>query len=261
MERIERIKEELEPLRNKLLNHRLYEALSGIDDIRTFMEKHAFAVWDFMSLLKALQSKLTCTSVPWKPVPNPEVARFINNIVMEEETDKNEYGKVKSHYEMYLDAMMEIDANTTKIQNFVSIVYNTEDLSNAMELASLERIEADFMIFTFGVIQRGKLHQMASAFTFGREELIPEMFMEIVKNYEKNNNQSYPKLRHYLQRHIELDQEENRPYPLKMIEDICGNDPKKWEEVIITAKAALQARINLWDDITELILENARVVE
>jgi len=54
------ILEELDYLRAELINHSLYKEVKTTKDIQLFTEQHAFAVWDFMSLLKALQLHLTC---------------------------------------------------------------------------------------------------------------------------------------------------------------------------------------------------------
>ena len=80
--RIEEINKNLTPFRNEITNHTIYKNLKSVDDIAVLMEHHVYAVWDFMSLLKALQSLLTCTSSPWKPVGNSNVRRLINSIVL-----------------------------------------------------------------------------------------------------------------------------------------------------------------------------------
>ena len=45
--------------REKLQNHKIYFSIKNIDHLKTFMNSHVFAVWDFMSILKYLQNQLT----------------------------------------------------------------------------------------------------------------------------------------------------------------------------------------------------------
>jgi len=91
------ILEELDYLRAELINHSLYKEVKTTKDIQLFTEQHAFAVWDFMSLLKALQLHLTCVSLPWTPSSNPTTRRFINEIVFGEESDIDQKGVTMSH--------------------------------------------------------------------------------------------------------------------------------------------------------------------
>jgi len=67
--------------------HPLYEHVSDEHSLRLLMRTHVFAVWDFQSLLKSLQRSLTCVEVPWLPTADAEARRFVNEIVLEEESD------------------------------------------------------------------------------------------------------------------------------------------------------------------------------
>ena len=224
-----------------ITNHIIYKNLKSVDDIAVLMEHHVYAVWDFMSLLKALQSLLTCTSSPWKPVGNSNVRRLINSIVLEEESDVDADNNPSSHYEMYLDAMKQCGANTEPIERFVEKVNkdNIPSVSNAID---------HFLSTTFNVINSNEAHKIASALTFGREDLIPDMFTAIVDEYNTENN--LDKFVYYLERHIELDGGDHGPLALELISNLCGNDEKKWKEVEETAIASLVARKKLWDEVS-----------
>ena len=257
MSRLKAIELQLEPLRDQLKSHSLYSTLSNMDDVAVFMEKHVFAVWDFMSLLKSLQNHLTNVNVPWTPKGDGATARFINEIVMAEESDINELGVPMSHYEMYLDAMAQVGANTSAIGLFVNAIENRDSLETAAKRIDLETPILEFIQFTMGVVNSNKPHCIASAFTFGREDVIPDMFLEIVSQSQtQDNDKTYGKLLYYLNRHIELDGDEHGPISLKMVAELCGEDANKWEEVLETAKEALKFRLKLWDHITDTILKH-----
>ncbi|RFC55575.1 DUF3050 domain-containing protein [Brumimicrobium aurantiacum] len=249
MNNLELIEQRTQDLRSQLKNHNLYRNLNAVKDVSLFMEKHVYAVWDFMSLLKALQISLTCVSLPWKPVKNEKTARFINEIVLGEESDVNEKGVPKSHYEMYLDAMDEVGADTSRISKFVEEVGDLSSVNEYLDQADLKPAEKEFLKFTFDVIQSNEIHKIAAAFTFGREDLIPDMFIAIIEKSNNEHNVDYPKLMYYLKRHIELDGDEHGPLSLEMISELCGEDQQKWDEVVQISIAALQKRVELWDEI------------
>src|SRR5262245_49472766 len=116
------LRAELAPTRARLLAHPLYTRIDGLESLRVFQEHHVFAVWDFMSLLKALQRHLTCVDVPWTPRASTTAARFVNEIVLGEESDELEPGRCVSHFELYRAAMRETGARTDSVDLFIAQV-------------------------------------------------------------------------------------------------------------------------------------------
>ncbi|MFY0482726.1 DUF3050 domain-containing protein [Flavobacterium sp. PLA-1-15] len=251
---IETVNASIQTQKEILLNHPLYKKVQNLDDLHRFLESHVYAVWDFMSLLKALQSKLTSTTTPWVPVGNPEIRYLINEIVLAEETDLNRDGKRQSHYEMYIDAMKDCGANVSEIESFLENVISTKNIFVAIKQSDLHPMIKEFLTFTFSVIEEGKPHEIAAAFTFGREDLIPSMFTEILRNFQNNfPDVDLSKLIYYFERHIELDADEHGPMAMQMIEELCGNNENHWDEVKNISIQALDTRIGLWNAIEELI--------
>ena len=245
---ISHVTQEIQSLQEQLLNHPLYKKIKTPDDLLVFMEHHVYAVWDFMSLLKALQNGLTCTKTPWKPVGNAETRYLINEIVLAEETDINANGKRQSHYEMYVDAMHKAGASTVAIEKLLATDFDVFSLNDA--IADLPAGVSQFLKFTFDIIDKGNLHEIAAAFTFGRENLIPSMFTAIIGEIEVNfPTKDLSDFKYYFDRHIELDEDEHGPMALQMMVHLCGTDEQKWNEVVAVSKQALRVRLGLWDGI------------
>jgi hypothetical protein len=249
---IETLRNQIEQARESVLNHPIYSEVKTADDLRLFTEAHVYAVWDFMSMLKALQNTLTCTTTPWIPVSTGKTRYLINEIVKDEECDVDENGNRTSHYEMYLAAMREIGADTSNIEKLVLSIANGRAIEEILPQISSVAIR-NFLSFTFDLIQEGKPHKIAAAFTFGREDLIPEMFTRLVKDLEEKGELKAPKLLYYLERHIEIDGGEHSHLALEMIQELCGMDGQKWSEATDAAISALEHRALLWTSITNRI--------
>ena len=242
------ISQNLEPLKNRLRNHSLYSKIKDVDDLNIFSNAHVYAVWDFMSLLKFLQINLTSISIPWFPSKNTTTAKLINEIVAGEETDEDQEGQPVSHFEMYIDSIEEFGLNTSEIINNLNTLNNIETIDKDIEKLDIKSYVKDFLKFTFSVIKRGKIHEVASVFTFGREDLIPDMFIPLIEGINSENN-DLNKLIYYFKRHIEVDGDMHGPMSMEMLSYLCNNDPSKISESALIAEKALLARISLWDGI------------
>lgn len=239
----------IKPLSDELESHDVFTNLNTLDELRVFMEHHVFAVWDFMSLLKRLQEINVPHGSPWVPNSNGNVVRFINEIVMEEESDQS-YGSngegYSSHFEIYLQAMKEVGASTSVIDDFLSSV-RVDGIEKALN-KYIPNPSREFMRYTFGLIERGKGHEIAASFAIGRESIVPIMFKRILDQTNITVDEA-PVFHYYLERHAHLDGEHHGPMALRLLDDLCDQNEKKEQEVIDEVRSSLGARIKLWDGV------------
>ena len=245
---IERLKAAVEPARRAVLDHGVYGELKSLEAVAAFMENHVFAVWDFMSLLKSLQNRLTCVRVPWVPQGPATSRRLINDIVLVEESDEFGAGYI-SHFELYLDGMRQAGADTSRIDAFLDLLRADTPVSVALVQAGVPAPAAEFVATTWGFIDGAPTHCQAAAFAFGREDLIPSMFDQVAALNAQSRRLTL--FVDYLRRHIQVDEEEHTPMAMQMLADLCGEDKAKWHECEQTVTAALAARARLWDGILE----------
>jgi hypothetical protein len=201
-----------------------------------------------MSLLKTLQNKLTCTQIPWTPVGNATTRFFINEIVLGEESDSDPEGQYISHFELYLKAMKQAGASTLKIDHFLNLISAGISVKDALHQADVPSESADFVLFTFEQIEQRGVHELAALFTYGREDLIPSMFISLIESLNQEH-QNLGTFLYYLQRHIELDGDHHGQLSLQMTESLVNHDPKKQTEVDHIIEAGYNQRIQLWDGI------------
>lgn len=251
-ERLQKIQQAAQPHIDAVAQHPVFRRLTSIAALRVFMEHHVYAVWDFMSLLKALQRAVTCVDLPWVPVGDPAIRRFINEIVLDEESDmvalNGDTPVAISHFELYLQAMERVGAETVGVRAFLLRVREGASMDEALMGARVPSAARQFVRTTMGVVDMKRVHTIAAAFTFGREQAIPSMFLPIVEALDDADDRTATLIT-YLERHIDMDGGDHGPLSLQLLAGLCGDDQLFWDESTTAAIAALQARNRLWDGI------------
>jgi hypothetical protein len=92
---------------------------------------------------------------------------------------------------------------------------------------------------------------VVAAFTYGREDVIPDMFRQLISMLAEEDPGTWEAFRFYLERHIEHDDERHGPICRRIVARMCAEDPVKWAEASETARLAIEARIEFWDSLME----------
>lgn len=240
----------------QLSEHPIFSAIQSQADLRTFMQTHVFAVWDFMTLTKRLQAELTCVRLPWLPVLDCAAARLINDIVLGEETDEHPAGGHCSHFELYLEAMAEVGADTHPARRFVELQREGVNYAAALHAVGASPAAQAFVGHTLEVALHAPAHEVAAAFLHGRESVIPSMFQQLLAQWRIDRAQA-PTFHYYLQRHIELDGDNHGPAAERLLARLTGAHPQRQHQGLAAAIAAVESRITLWDHLHASLL-NAR---
>jgi DUF3050 family protein len=239
-------------LRDQMVNHPVFTEIRDLDCLKTFMEAHVFAVWDFMSLVKRLQRDLTCVALPWLPPQDRRAARLINQIVLGEETDTGPNGEPISHLELYLAAMREIGANVEKFERFRSTLASGIDLSTAFDRAAAPGFVRAFTGYTLTVAREAPLLAVISSFFYGREDVIPHMFASLLDRWGVDAAKA-PMFVYYLERHIAIDEGEHGPAAEAILSSAIGGDQLRRAQVLAAARDSIQARIRFWDGLRDCL--------
>lgn len=238
----------LQSLKLQLGQHPLYGKVTSMDHLRIFMEHHVFAVWDFMSLAKRLQRDLTSEQVPWIPRPQALYTRLINEIMLDEESDDDGRGGYASHFELYLAAMSEAGADTTPVRRFVQALQQGQEPGPALERLEVPVAVREFVLHTLHIALNAPLQQVAAAFFYGREDLIPGLFSALLQQWQVEGR-PVGCFTYYLSRHIEVDSERHGPMVRRLLDDLCAERPAFQQEAEAVAREVMEHRLRLWNAI------------
>jgi len=255
---VELLSATLEPIRQKMICHRVFNAIHDISSLRTFMEAHVFAVWDFMSLLKRLQRELTCVDLPWMPRPDTQAAQLINQIVLGEESDTDADNAPASHLELYLQAMREVGASTAQFDHFLRVLADGSDLDVAFAEAGVAPFVRKFTSHTLDVALHSPTLAVLAAFLYGRENVIPGMFTSLLEGWGLSAEQA-PTFVYYLKRHIELDGDSHGPAAETILESVINGNPALRRLALDAARQSIEARVLFWDGLLQLLQSRQRL--
>ena len=128
-----------------------------------------------------------------------------------------------------------------------------QPVAAALAAAGAPASVRQFVNNTFDTIGSGQPHAVAAAFTYGREDLIPDMFRRLVGRLQAQFPGQLDTFIYYLDRHIQLDEEVHTPLAQQMVRELCGRDLPRWQTALDVAQRSLEARQALWDGVARAL--------
>jgi len=142
--------------------------------------------------------------------------------VLAEESDGNSQVGFASHFDIYHRSMKQCGSNTDGIDSFLGELRRVVPVRTALTSPTVPKAARLFVEHTSAVMDSGNLCAIASAFTFGREDLLPDVFQPIVDKLDLEAGGQLADFKCYLERHIGLDGDEHGPMARSLVQSLCG---------------------------------------
>lgn len=215
-----------------------------------------------MILLKRIRVEFNEYNYPLDPAfwiqydDEGNLYRALNQIIIDEESDITPVeGVYKSHFNLYLDAMVEIGAPLTIIDDILSYNYQIESPKNIYSTFELSENYCEkckeYDDEVLDIVQDPDVIPTLVYFVYGREAIIPGMFkkiLDVVKDVPGTES-----LQFYLKRHIEVDADSHSNLAKYILDKFVERTEYTAGNIEQLKNEAIAHRIKLWDAIADEI--------
>lgn len=225
-------------------DHPIYDRLVGRGPIQAFMEAHVFCVFGYQQLLRSIHRDLMGVSQTLHNEAFKEAFRIMHEIVLEEELDFSDEGRIVSHLELYLEAMREMDCDLSWVFGFLDDWERHVPPLEALGRSGFPDSIKEFGAFIFSSLNR-PLHEKATIFFYEGEPYIPDRFLYHLELQTEALPLSL--WLDYWERHIEGVKKPGFSAAGRLVEILCAKDPKLNHEAERAAEEVLKKRKKLFD--------------
>src|SRR2546430_1846165 len=127
--------------------------------------------------------------------------------------------------------MDEIGADRAPIDGLIDALRSGTPVSDALDALDVRAIPlstSGFVRTTLRTAREATVHEVAASFLYGREDLVPRMFRRILATLEAETSLRCPAFRCYLDRHVDVDENEHAPMAHDLLRSLCGGDATRW---------------------------------
>ncbi len=227
---------EILDLRDDIIRHPIFHELKSKDALKKLFEVQVFFSWEYMQFVKCIQAEYSHGAVPWIPGKDSIVNRYLNELLLKEESYLNSEGLPISHFELCMLAAQELGINDQDIQMFLSVLVEG-DIKKAIDKCDTNFTLKRMLLDSCQIIEGKNLSEIAGVLLFAKQDLIADYFELINENTKPIfSEKEYPYLLSYLNEHLNVKYDIRQIFPR-----IAGDDYIVWD---IGAKAAITSLRN-----------------
>ncbi len=209
-----------------IVNHQVFEKLNSVENIRIYTEFQVWCVWDFMSILKSVQTQIFSNDILWLPPDNPSLGARFYELIATEETDNSPGGEEDerlSHFQSFVLAMKQMKGNTRQIERFLDELKSGNDLHSALNNVQAPQSVVDFLMLNHQLITEDPLNGV-SLLSLTRENFLPAVFRSLMQFVSRKEDVGL--FIWYHQRHIELDEKLHGPIADSIYKEFINTDER-----------------------------------